>query len=113
MDSWSTKTEEEITNLLKEWLKQQGRTQADLRIELQAVSTRMPAIIDVLKKDFNKGGMPKVAEHLCSIENTWSRETNDEKNSYNSTTEGSGKNLDPFGQLDLILDEIREECENS
>ncbi len=113
MASWSNKIEEEITNLLKEWLKQQGRTQADLRTELQAVSTRMPAILEVLKQDFEKGGIPKVADHLCSIENTWSKETRNLGDSNNTNTEGPIQNLDPFGQLDLILDEIREDCETN
>ena len=67
MPQWSTQIEEDLTLLLKDWLKAQGRTQADLRTSLQAVSTRMPALIDVLKKEYMKGGLPKIASLLCTI----------------------------------------------
>ena len=48
--------EQELTALLKDWLKQQGRTQADLRRSLRAVSTRMPALLEVLEREFRLNG---------------------------------------------------------
>ncbi len=103
MSSWSEKTEEDLALLLKDWLKQQGKTQADLRRSLQAVSTRMPALIEVLKQEYLKGGMPMVANRLCAIEQEWSINQ--------STNQISKDNKDPFGQLDLILQEIRDDYE--
>ena len=64
MPQWSDEIEEELILLLKDWLKAQGRTQADLKKSLDAVSTRMPALLEVLKKEFMNGGLPKVAECL-------------------------------------------------
>ena len=50
MESWTTKSEEDLTLLIKDWLKAQNRTQADLGKSLQSSSSRMPALIEVLKK---------------------------------------------------------------
>ena len=47
MNPWSPDVEEELALVLKDWLKQQGRTQADLRRSLRATSTRMPALMPV------------------------------------------------------------------
>ena len=104
MSPWSPQIEDELAVLLKDWLKQQGRTQADLRRSLQAVSTRMPALIEVLKREYSLGGLPKVAARLCAIEDSWS---NKEK-----VPKEFGITNDPFDQLDLLLEEIREDCEN-
>ena len=49
MSGWTPEFEADLTLLLKDWLKQQGRTQADLRRNLRAVSTRMPALLEVLE----------------------------------------------------------------
>ena len=49
MNPWSPDVEEELALVLKDWLKQQGRTQADLRRSLRATSTRMPALMEVLE----------------------------------------------------------------
>ena len=38
MNPWSPDFEEELALVLKDWLKQQGRTQADLRRSLRATS---------------------------------------------------------------------------
>ncbi|MED5468733.1 MAG: hypothetical protein VX542_00495, partial [Cyanobacteriota bacterium] len=67
MAGWSGQVEDELTLLLKDWLKQQGRTQADLRRSLQAVSTRMPALLEVLEREYHLGGIPRVAARLCEI----------------------------------------------
>ena len=48
MTVWNTAMEDELVAVLKDWLKQQGRTQADLRRSLRASSTRMPALLEVL-----------------------------------------------------------------
>jgi len=103
MSNWSEETEEELTLLLKDWLKHHGRTQADLRQSLQSDTTRMPSLIEALKKDFVRGGMPQIASRLCSIEENWySKETD--------TIKGENPS-DPFGQLDLLLEELRQDCD--
>ena len=108
MSNWSEQIEEEITHLLKEWLKAKGRTQADLRKSLQASSTRMPAILDVLKKEYSKGGSPNLAERLCKIEEIWD---NDEQPNPEEEIATLDSAVDPFDQLDLLLEEIRDDCE--
>ncbi len=102
MAIWSPKTEEELAVLIKDWLKQIGRTQSDLRKSLQASSSRMPGLIDALKIEFKNGGMAQVAARLCSIEKDWKNntETAPEMNSLDHD--------DPFGQLDLLLEDIRD-----
>ena len=52
---WSNQVEEELILLVKDWLKAQQRTQAELRKVLNADSTRMPSIIEALKKEYIKG----------------------------------------------------------
>ncbi len=98
MATWSTKDKDHLGIILKEWLKQQGHTQADLRRSLKASSSRMPAIIEVLEEGYRIGGLVRVVETLCKVEAEWSG-SNAEK-----------QDKDPFGQLDLILEEIREDC---
>ena len=109
MTLWSPELEEELAALLKDWLKQQGRTQADLRRSLRATSTRMPALMEVLQREHVLGGMPRLAARLCSIEAEWAADPGAPAH------EGSGSspaqtNADPFGQLDLLLREIRDDC---
>ena len=109
MQKWTDQVEEELALLLKEWLKAQGKTQADLRKSLKAASTRMPAILEVLKSEYAKGGMPTVVANLCIIEKDWAKgqqpKLEEEIANFNSP-------IDPFDQLDLLLDEIREDCDN-
>ncbi len=100
MEKWNATIELEITLLLKDWLKQKGKTQKDLQTILGTSSERMPAIIDILKKEYTAGGLPKLASLLCSIEEAWS---NKKINKIEGTT-------DPFSQLDLLLEEIQEDC---
>ncbi len=102
MKTWSEKIEEELTILLKDWLKQHGRTQADLRKSLGAISTRMPSLLEVLENEYNKGGMPRLAARLCSIEKEWTTSKVESKLEL--------KSQDPFGQLDLLLQAIRDDC---
>ena len=74
MTKWNKQIEEELTLLIKDWLKNKGRTQLDLRESLQASSSRMPALLEVLRKEYSLGGIPKIAERLCSIENDWAQQ---------------------------------------
>tara|TARA_B100001250_G_C19120841_1_gene495191 strand:- start:11 stop:358 length:348 start_codon:yes stop_codon:yes gene_type:complete len=104
MIQWNKQLEDELIILLKDWLKQKGRTQAELGQTLKASSTRMPAIIEELKKDFSQGGIPGVANHLCEIELLWSK-----KEDIMTSVEIKS---DPLGQLDLLLEEIKEDCES-
>ncbi len=107
MQTWSTEIETEIASLLKDWLKQQGKTQADLSRSLKAMSTRMPALLEVLKQEYLSGGTPKLAKRLCEVEKEWSLE---KQIPYKD--EGGEESKDPFGQLDLILQDIRDNCED-
>jgi hypothetical protein len=108
MTGWNTTFETDLGLLLKDWLKQQGRTQADLRRSLRATSTRLPALLEVLERDHRLGGLPRLAGRLCSIEAEWAATPQ------HSTVgvEGLGDlnpEADPFGQLDLLLQEIRDD----
>ena len=66
MTRWSRDLEDDLAALLKDWLKQQGRTQSDLRRSLRATSTRMPALMEVLQREHALGGMPRLAARLRS-----------------------------------------------
>ena len=103
MAKWDQKIEDQISFLVKDWLKNKGRSQIDLRESLQASSSRMSSLIEVLKKEYLLGGIPKVAQKLCSIENFWEKQ---EK--LNSKNEKQPEN-DPFNQLDLLLEELEED----
>ena len=99
-ENWSKEIEEDLILLIKDWLRQTGRTQSELSKSLNLPSTRMPILIESLKKDFNSGGIPKIANRLCEVEELW-------------TNGGGGKTKKSFelnssGQLDL-LDEICED----
>ena len=71
MDKWNSQIEEELTLLIKDWLKQKGKTQKDLRKGLNASSERMPILIDALKTNYSSGGLPKLVSVLCKIEEIW------------------------------------------
>ena len=71
MSGWTPQFEADLTLLLKDWLKQQGRTQADLRRNLRAVSTRMPALLEVLEREHKLRGLAGLADRLCSVEAEW------------------------------------------
>ena len=99
-ERWSKDIEEDLILLIKDWLKQTGRKQSDLCQSLNLPSARMPILIESLKKDFNSGGIPKIANRLCKVEESW---TNGEKGKTKKSFE-----LNSSGQLDL-LDEICED----
>ncbi len=99
-ECWSKNIEEDLILLIKDWLKQTGRTQSELCQTLNLPSARMPTLIESLKKDFNSGGIPKIANRLCEVEKLWT-----------NGKEGKTKknfDLNASGQLDL-LDEICED----
>ncbi len=97
---WAKDIEEDLVLLIKDWLRQTGRTQSELCQSLNLPSSRMPTLIDSLKKDFSSGGIPKVANRLCEVEELW-------KNEEGGQTKKSLE-LNSSGQLDL-LDEICED----
>ena len=98
--SWSKDIEEDLALLIKDWLRQTGRTQSELCQSLNLPSARMPTLIESFKKDFSSGGIPKIATRLCEIQEFW------------TSTEGKriekSSELNSSGQLDL-LDEICED----
>ena len=104
MKRWSAEFEEEITVLIKDWLKNKERTQADLRVALQTNSSRMPVLLEALQKEYSSGGLPKLAALLCSIENKWDKSQ--------TSLEKQEEKSDPFNQLDLLLEKMRVDCEN-
>ena len=104
MPGWTPEFETDLTLLLKDWLKQQGRTQADLRRSLRAVSTRMPALLEVLAREHRLYGLSGLATRLCQVEAEWHGEQTE------GGREESPGGADPFGQLDMLLQEIREDC---
>ena len=97
---WSKDIEQDLISLIKDWLKQTNRTQSELCISLNLPSARMPTLIECLKKDFDSGGIPKIANRLCEIEEVWQLE---ERGKRKKSFE-----LNSSGQLDL-LDEICED----
>ena len=97
---WAKDIEEDLVLLIKDWLRQTGRTQSELCQSLNLPSSRMPTLIDSLKKDFSSGGIPKVANRLCEVQELW-------KNEEGGTIKKSLE-LNSSGQLDL-LDEICED----
>ena len=97
---WAKDIEEDLILLIKDWLRQTGRTQSELCQSLNLPSSRMPTLIDLLKKDYSSGGIPKVANRLCEVEEFWK---NEEGGKIKKSLE-----LNSSGQLDL-LDEICED----
>ena len=99
-ENWSEDIEEDLILLIKDWLRQTGRTQSEVCQSLNLPSSRMQNLIDSLKKDFSSGGIPKVANRLCEVEELWK---NEEGEKIKKSLE-----LNSSGQLDL-LDEICED----
>lgn len=93
---------EELQGFLKDWLRHQGRTQADLRRALRAESIRMPVLLETLQQLHAHGGPSALADRLCGIEELWQRDEGE-------TGHGIEDGDDPLGQLDLLLEEIRQD----
>ena len=100
-EHWSTETEEDLILLIKDWLRQTGRKQSELCQSLNLPSSKMPTLINFLKKDFISGGIPKIANRLCEIEHLWTKDKSVKVKNHKLE-------LDTSGQLDL-LDEICED----
>ena len=106
----ATLTSEQLEDLqifLKEWLRHTGRTQADLRRALRASSIRMPVLLEELAPVHRRDGLAGLAERLCAIESLWL-----EEESFDPDADTAAGFLSPdleasFGQLDLLLREIR------
>jgi len=99
-ERWSKDIEEDLILFIKDWLRQTGRTQSELCQSLKLPSARMPTLIESLKKDFNSGGIPKIAYRLCEVEELWINNGEEKKK--------KSFELNSSGQLDL-LDEICED----
>ncbi|KEF42009.1 MAG: hypothetical protein ER33_08420 [Cyanobium sp. CACIAM 14] len=95
---------DELQSLLKDWLRQAGRTQADLRRALRAGSIRMPVLIEELHRTYTRQGPAGLAERLCGIEAQWLQET---PGTRPGDADADGSLEDSMGQLDLLLQEIR------
>lgn len=100
---------EDLQGFLKDWLRHSGRTQADLRRALRASSIRMPVLLEELARIYRSDGLVGLADRLCAIETLWQGEDG----------QADGEVLTPasvddsFGQLDLLLQEIRLESHPS
>ena len=105
MTKWNKKIEDEITLLIKDWLKQKKKTQKDLKQVLNASSERMPVLIETLKLEYLAGGLPQLVGVLCTAEQCWEENEEENKSSLNETDIPA-----PLGQLDLLLEEIKEDC---
>ncbi len=104
----ATLTSEQLDDLqafLKDWLRHTGRTQADLRRALHAASIRMPVLLEVLLRTYGQRGLPGLAEQLCGVEELW----RSEDAAGGADGEGLPGLEDSLGQLDLLLQEIRQD----
>ena len=98
---WSKEIEEDLIILIKDWLRQTGKTQSDLCQSLDLTSARIPTLLDFLKKDFISGGIPNIVNRLCEIEALWTKDEGQRSNNKQIEFKASS-------QLDL-LDEICED----
>jgi hypothetical protein len=96
---------EDLQAFLKDWLRHTGRTQADLRRALRAASIRMPVLLEALQDIHQAHGLLGMVDRLCSIEAIWQEEDQGGSPSRHDLDEPP----DSFGQLDLLLQEIRED----
>jgi hypothetical protein len=96
---------DDLQAFLKDWLRHNGRTQADLRRALRASSIRMPVLIEVLQTIHSQQGLSGLAERLCGIEDLWYGEDG-AADAESRPAAGLDASL---GQLDLLLQEIRED----
>ena len=95
---------DDLQSYLKDWLLHTGRTQDDLRRALQAASIRMPVLLEVLQRTHSREGLSGLAQQLCGVEELWQNE--------DGAGQSDGAGLpgleDSLGQLDLLLQEIRQ-----
>lgn len=107
MASLSVDQLDDLQGFLKDWLRHCGRSQSDLRRALRAPSIRMPVLLEALLQIHAREGVIGLAERLCSIEQQWL----DQNGSEDPEADADDDLLelaDSFGQLDLLLEEIRQ-----
>lgn len=105
MSSLSAEQLDDLQTFLKDWLRHAGRTQADLRRALRASSIRMPVLVEELRQLHARQGLLGLAERLCGIEQVWQSE---ESGCLDDGAAGSEDLSDSLGQLDLLLEQIRQ-----
>jgi len=105
MSSLSAEQLDDLQSFLKDWLRHAGRTQADLRRALRASSIRMPVLVEELRQLHARQGLLGLAEKLCGIEQLWQGE---ESGALERVSAGGDDLSDSLGQLDLLLEEIRQ-----
>ena len=98
---------DDLQSFLKDWLRHSGRSQSDLRRALRTASIRMPVLLEELLRIQSREGLSGLAEKLCSIEALWLQEDEGEQ-PFDVQSPGDLTD-DPLGQLDLLLEEIRQE----
>jgi len=98
---------DDLQSFLKDWLRHSGRSQSDLRRALRTASIRMPVLLEELLRIQASEGLAGLAEKLCSIEALWCHE--DQGEYPLADLAGADLEVDPLGQLDLLLEEIRQE----
>lgn len=103
--SLSTDQLEDLQAFLKDWLRHSGRTQADLRRALRLSSIRMPVLIEELHRIHRQQGLAGLAERLCGVEELWQGEDGGAAPDRPTALDDP---IDTFGQLDLLLEEIRQ-----
>jgi len=106
-DQHSADQLEDLQSFLKDWLRHSGRSQSDLRRALRAASIRMPVLLEELLRIQSREGLAGLAQKLCSIEALWLQE--DQGNHPLADPADGDLGGDPLGQLDLLLEEIRQE----
>jgi hypothetical protein len=97
---------EDLQAFLKDWLRHTGRTQADLRRALRASSIRMPVLLEELQRLYRCEGLVGLVDRLCEIEAIWQGE-----DALPGAAGAAASALldDSLGQLDLLLQEIRQD----
>jgi hypothetical protein len=102
---------DDLQGFLRDWLRHAGRTQADLRRALRVPSIRMPVLLEELQRVHSQQGLAGLAERLCSVEALWQAEDGGPRSDDGVDDEDSL--ADSFGQLDLLLEEIRQDGSSS
>ncbi|MCP9774995.1 hypothetical protein [Cyanobium sp. WAJ14-Wanaka] len=109
---------EDLQSFLKDWLRHTGRTQADLRRALRAASIRMPVLLEELNRTYSRSGLDGLVQQLCGIEDLWYGEDGWAPSSGAASRPplaspeadlGTPSLEASLGQLDLLLQEIRED----
>jgi len=109
MATLTTEQLDDLQTFLKDWLRHSGRTQADLRRALRASSIRMPVLLEELAAIHSRDGLVGLAERLCAIETLWQGEDQGDDGDVALPADLA----DSFGQLDLLLQEIRLDAEGA